>query len=294
MSNPQPISVIDKVNLPEFAIQEIVKLSNDVVFPDADSKDENETIERVGNSSIVLGSWNSTITKNILDKCSNIKYIGICGTSLTKVDVDEVTKKGIILKNVTDYGDEATAEFIFSQLLNLFRGYGKYKLSDQPAELNGKEIGIIGLGAVGQQVARIALGFNMKVSYFSKSHNSEWEAKGLIYKTLEDILKTSDIVSLHIPRNLNLIGPKEFAFLKTGSVFVNTAIGNVFDLPSFIEWIKLGKNFAIIDNQEYIDKIKDLPNVIALPITAGKTKESVDRLGKKVVENLKNFIDNEK
>ena len=69
MINPQTISVIDKINLPEFAIQEIVKLSNnDVVFPDADSKDENETIERVGNSSIVLGSWNSTITKSILDK----------------------------------------------------------------------------------------------------------------------------------------------------------------------------------------------------------------------------------
>lgn len=291
MINPQTISVIDKVNLPEFAIQEIIKLSdNNIVFPESDSKDEDETIARIGGSSIVLGSWNSIITKKILDKCPNIKYIGICGTSLTKIDVDEVTKRGIVLKNVTDYGDEATAEFIFSQLLNLFRGYGKYKLSDQPAELNGKEIGIIGLGAVGQQVARIALGFNMKVSYFSKSHNSEWEAKGLIYKTLEDTLKTSDIVSLHIPRNLNLIGQKEFALLKNGSVFVNTAIGNVFDLPSFIEWIKLGKNFAIIDNQEYVEQIKDLPNVIALPITAGKTKESVDRLGKKVVENLKNYL----
>lgn len=53
---------------------------------------------------------------------------------------------------------------------------------------------------------------------------------------------------------------------------------------------KVGKNFAIIDNQEYIEQIKDLPNVIALPITAGKTKESVDRLGKKVVENLKNYL----
>lgn len=291
MKNTQTISVIDKVNLPEFAIQEIVKLSNiDIVFPDTDSTSEDETIQRIGNSSVVLGSWNSTITKNILDKCPNIKYIGICGTSLTKVDVDEVTKREIVLKNVTDYGDEATAEFIFSQLLNLFRGYGKYKWSDKPAELNGKEMGIIGLGAVGQQVARIALGFNMKVSYFSKSHNSEWEAKGLIYKTLEDLLRTSDIVSLHIPRNLNLIGQKEFALLKTGSVFVNTAIGNVFDLPSFVEWIKLGKNFAIIDNQEYIEEIKDLPNVIALPITAGKTKESVDRLGKKVVDNLKSYL----
>lgn len=291
MSNPQTISVIDKVNLPEFAIQEIIKLSdNNIVFPESDSKNEDETIERIGNSSIVLGSWNSTITKNILDKCPNIKYIGICGTSLTKVDVDEIKKRGIVLKNVTDYGDEATAEFIFSQLLNLFRGYGKYKWSDQPAELNGKEMGIIGLGAVGQQVARIALGFNMKVSYFSKSHNLEWENNGLVYKSLEDILKTSDIVSLHIPRNLNLIGRKEFALLKAGSIFVNTAIGNVFDLPSFIEWTKTDKNFAIIDNQEYIEQIKDLPNVIALPITAGKTKESVDRLGKKVVENLKNYL----
>lgn len=195
------------------------------------------------------------------------------------------------MKNVVDYGDEATAEFIFAQLLNLFRGFGKYQWGDRPAELNGKKIGIIGLGAVGKQVARLALGFNMNVSYFSRTHNLEWETKGLVYKRLEDLLPDCDIISLNVPRNLMILTKKEFGLIKPKTVFVNTAIGSVFDLPNFIDWIKKGDNFAIIDDQEYIEKIKDLQNVIALPITAGKTKESIDRLGQKVLDNIKSYLD---
>lgn len=291
MDKFQKISTINVLNLPVDVMDQINKLSTDnVVFYDTDSQSEDETISRIGDADAVLGSWNSTITKKILDTCPNLKYIGICGTSLTKVDVEEVKKHNVELKNVTDYGDEATAEFIFAQLLNLYRGFGKYELDSMPAELNGKTMGIVGLGAVGQQVARLALGFNMKVNYYSRTRNSEWENKGLIYQELDQLLSTSDVISLCVPRNLNIIGKNEFDLIKPKAVLVNTAIGTVFDLPSFVEWIGKGQNYFIVDNQEYINQIKDLPNVIALPITAGKTKESVDRLGKKVIENIQLFF----
>lgn len=292
MNKFKKIAVINVLNLPKFAEETIQGYStNEVVFPVSDSRSEDETIKLIGDSDAVLGSWNSTITPRVLEACPNIKYIGICGTSLTKVDVEDVKKRGIVLKNVVDYGDEATAEFIFAQLLNLFRGLGKYQWGDRPAELNGKKIGIIGLGAVGKQVAKIALGFNMCVLYFSRTRNPEWENKGLIYKNLEKLLPDCDIVSINVPRNLTILTQKEFALIKPRAVLVNTAIGPVFDLISFIDWIKKGENFAIVDDQEYIDRIKDLPNVIASPITAGKTKESVDRLGQKVLDNIKSYLD---
>lgn len=292
MNKFKRIAVINVLNLPKFAEDEIQEYSdNKVVFPVSDSQSEEETIKLIGDADAVLGSWNSTITSRVLDACQDVKYIGICGTSLTKVDVENVKKRGIVLKNVVDYGDEATAEFIFAQLLNLFRGLGKYQWADRPAELNGKKIGIIGLGAVGKQVAKLALGFDMRVSYFSRTRNLEWEAKGLVYKSLEDLLSDCDIISINVPRNLTILTQKEFALIKPKTVLANTAIGSVFDLLSFISWIKKGKNFAIIDDQEYIGKIKDLPNVIALPITAGKTKESIDRLGQKVLDNIKSYLD---
>lgn len=292
MNKFKRIAVINVLNLPKFAEDEIQEYSdNKVVFPVSDSQSEEETIKLIGDADAVLGSWNSTITSRVFDACPNVKYIGICGTSLTKVDVENVKKRGIVLKNVVDYGDEATAEFIFAQLLNLFRGLGKYQWADRPAELNGKKIGIIGLGAVGKQVAKLALGFDMRVSYFSRTRNLEWEVKGLVYKSLEDLLSDCDIISINVPRNLTILTQKEFALIKPKTVLVNTAIGLVFDLPSFIGWIKKGENFAIIDDQEYVDKIKDLPNVIALSITAGKTKESIDRLGQKVLDNIKSYLE---
>ncbi|MBI5356747.1 hypothetical protein HZB78_04005 [Candidatus Collierbacteria bacterium] len=173
MNKFKKIAVINILNLPKFAEETLRGYSDsEIIFPTVDSKSEEETIKIIGDAGAVLGSWNSTITPRVLEVCSDIKYIGICGTSLTKIDVEAVQKKGITLKNVVDYGDEATAEFIFSQLLNLFRGFGKYQWDDQQSELNGKKIGIVGLGAVGQQVARLALGFNMNVFYFSRTRNS--------------------------------------------------------------------------------------------------------------------------
>lgn len=291
MTRFNKISTINVLNLPTEVMDQISSFSNDkVIFYDTDSQSEEETVERIGDADAVLGSWNSTITKKVLDACPNLKYIGICGTSLTKVDVDEVKRHNVVLKNVTDYGDEATAEFIFAQLLNLYRGFGKYQLDSIPTELNGKTMGIIGLGAVGQQVARLALGFNMKVVYYSRTQNSEWESKGLIYQELNQLLSTSDVISLSVPRNLNIIGKAEFDLIKPKAVLVNTAIGTVFDLPSFVDWIGKGQNYFIVDNQEYITQVKDLSNVIALPITAGKTKESVSRLAKKVIDNIKSYL----
>ena len=286
------ISTINVLNIPKNIEDEIQNFSeNKIVFYTVDSQSEEETIQRIGDADAVLGSWNSTITKKVLDACPNIKYIGICGTSLTKVDVDEVAKHNIVLKNVTDYGDEATAEFVFAQLLNVFRGFEKYKLDTIPRELNNKVMGIIGLGAVGQQIAKLALGFNMQVIYYSKNRKPDWENKGLVFKELNELLSTSDVISLSVPRNLNIIGKEQFVLIKPKTVLVNTAIGQVFDLPSFKGWIAKGQNIFIVDNQEYLNEIKDLPNVIASPITAGKTQESVDRLCNKIVINIKKYLE---
>ncbi len=291
MNKFSKISVINVLNLPTFAVEEIKKYSlSPIEFPQTDSDSEEETLKRIGSSDAALGSWNTKITPKIIDSCPKLKYIGICGTSLTYVDCDYAQSHGVTVKNVTDYGDEATAEFIFGQLLSLARGFNGKMWDNSPRELNNKMLGVIGLGAVGKHVARIGLGFGMKVCYSSRSRNQEYESRGLKFLSLQEVLKNSDVISIHTPRDLQILGEIEFEQIKPGSILVNTSIGNVFDMTSFRDWISKEQNYVIIDNQSYINELMDLKNVIALPISAGKTQESLDRLGLKVIENIDSFL----
>lgn len=285
------IATINVLNLPKFAETELQNYSqSEISFVTTDSSSEDETISRIGEAEAALGSWNTTITPKVLDSCPNLKYIGICGTSLTYVNTQAAESRGIVVKNVIDYGDEATAEFIFARLLMLIRGFDKFKWDNEPRELNSKKFGIIGLGAVGRQVAKIALGFGMDVQYYSRTRNLDIENLGIKYTLLDELLSSSEIISLHVPRNLRIINNREFNLIKKGVILVNTSIGDVFDLDEFREWIKKGDNYAIIDNQSYVADLSNLPNCVALPITAGKTKESIDRLGNKVIENVKAYL----
>ena len=119
------IAIINKIKITEEAKEKIQHYSNKhIVYPEFDPKDEKEVCERIGDSDAVLGGVYSTITSPILRHTPNLKYIGICGTNLKGIDLEAVKKYNIVIKNVTDYGDEATAEYIFTQLLNLFRGFG--------------------------------------------------------------------------------------------------------------------------------------------------------------------------
>lgn len=287
------IAVIDVVGITEEAKDKLRNLSlSDINFPETDSQDDQEVISRIGEADAVLGSWKSTLNKNILDHTPNLKYVGICGTSLANIDQDELKSRNIILKNVSDYGDEATAEFIFTQLLNLYRGLIDKQLDPEPRELHYKTIGIVGLGAVGKQVAKLALGFDMKVLYFSRTRNSEWEAKGLIYRDLNNLLQESNIISLHVPKNLVILEEREFELINPGTVLVDTCLGIVFDLSSFKKWVEKSGNFAIIDQKEELaNEVSGLKNVVySQKVTAGRTKESRDRLSQKVIDNIKGYL----
>lgn len=293
MSKFKKIAVIDIVGITDEA-KEIIRgfSESEIVYPTSDSTTDQDVIARIGDADAVLGSWKSTLNKNILDYTANLKYVGICGTSLANIDQEELKNRGIHLTNVTDYGDEATAEYIFAQLLNLYRGFLGNHLDDEPRELHYKTIGIVGLGAVGKQVAKLALGFNMQVIYNSRTRNDEWESKGLKFVELHNLLRQSNVISLHVPKNLQILGSKEFELITPGKVLVDTCLGIVFDVQVFKAWIGKEQNFAIIDQKVEIENnVQGLKNVIYNQnITAGRTKESRERLSQKVLANISNYI----
>lgn len=288
------IAVIDTIKITEEAKEKIQNYSNEcVIYPEFDSSDETEVYERINDADAVLGNWHSTITASILKHTPNLEYIGICGTNLANIDLEAAKRHGIVVKNVTDYGDEATAEYIFAQLLNLFRGFGKHIWRNEPSELSSKTIGIVGLGAVGQQVARIALGFKMKVLYSSKSRKSAWEEKGVQYSLIDDLFKNSDIVSINVPKNTKIIGKNEIENIGNGKIIIDTCLGNIYkDIIAVRLWLENENNFLIRDHQPEIkEKLGDMERFIYTEnVIAGITAEAREKLSIKVIDNIKDYL----
>lgn len=288
------IAIIDTVKITDESKEKIQNYSNGcVVYPEFDSKDETEVSQRINDADAVLGNWHSIITASILKHTPNLKYIGICGTSLANIDLEAVRRHNIVIKNVTDYGDDGTAEYIFAQLLNLFRGFGKYRWRDEPSELSSKTIGIIGLGATGQQATRIALGFKMKVLYYSKSRKTEWEEKGVQYSPIDDLFKKSDIISIHVPKNTKIIGKDELEKIGNSKIIIDTCLGNIYkDITAVRLWLGNENNFLIRDHQPEIkEKLGDLERFIYTEnVIAGITAEAREKLSIKVVDNIEAYL----
>ena len=162
-----------------------------------------------------------------------------------------------------------------------------------PSELYGKKIGIIGMGAVGEHVLRIALGLGMSIYYFSRTRKPKCETLGAKFLDKKDLLHQCEIVSLHVPKGTDIMKSDDFAAMRSGTVLVNTSLGLVFDVMDFEHWIDEPTNFAILDECADVSyqRYKDRPNVIYPQVTAGRTAESRARLSEQVVSNLQAFLD---
>lgn len=198
------IAVLD-YRIPEEVKEQIQTLaSNTVSFP-AERCPENERIARTNDADIALVTPWEKINKEYLDACSNLKYIGLCGTSTANVDLNELDHRGIAFTNMQSGkenknakaagGKEAVAEFFFMELVRLARGIGEHQWKPgESHQLKGLGVGIIGLGHVGQGIAHMALAYKMKVRYFSPHRKSEWEEHNVEYVKKQELLNSSDIV----------------------------------------------------------------------------------------------------
>jgi len=294
----QRIACVDNVNLTAEAYRSLEAMAETPFAPcDSDPSDARETCARIADADCALVSWRTRVDGEILNKCQSLRYIGLCASKYTNpnagnVDIKAATSRGITVTAVGQYGDEATAEFIFCTLLNLCRGFGKVQWRDMPCELHGKTLGIIGMGAMGTHVLRLALGFGMQVVYFSRTRKQECESLGAKYLSKKDVLRLSDVVSLHVPKGINCLSADDFADLSDGSVLVNTCLGIVFATEDFETWISKQSNFAIMDESADVAyrKFRDLANVIYPAVIAGRTAESRARLSAQVLSNMDAFL----
>lgn len=267
------------------------------VYEDTPATEE-EISARIGTADCVLVSWRTALTGSILKKAGSLRYIGMCCSlydrKAANVDISAAEESGVTVKGVRDYGDEGTLEFVFSQLISLFKGYSKYKWRPQTQELKGKSIGIVGMGTLGLMVARTALHFGMEVAYFSRTRKPQIEKENISYMPLEELAAHCDVITTHLPKHTVLLTEQIFAQKKQNSVFINTSLGLTFEKDALEKWLKRDpSSFAIFDMEgagNYIKELQETENVIVYPFTSGFTVEAKERLSVKVLENIEVFF----
>ncbi|OJF76558.1 MAG: glycerate dehydrogenase [Treponema sp. CETP13] len=274
-----------------------------------------DIIPRIGDAEIVL--MNKTpITKETLTACKNIKYIGVLATGYNVVDIDAAKEKGIPVCNIPNYGTNAVAQFATGLLLELCHHIGEHSHSVYKGEwensiewcywhsplieLSGKTAGIIGFGRIGKRTAEIFSALGLKIIVYTP-HPKKIDNSNFEFVSLEDLLKRSDVISLHCPltkENEGLINKDTIAKMKKGVLVINTSRGpliNENDLAEALNSGKIGGAACDVVSVEPINKENPLlkaKNCILTPHIAWAAKETRERLLDIGVNNVKAFLNN--
>tara|TARA_B100001758_G_scaffold18889_1_gene13399 strand:- start:366 stop:1319 length:954 start_codon:yes stop_codon:yes gene_type:complete len=260
--------------------------------------------------------------KELIDKCPNLKIIGRGGVGMDNIDVEYAKNKGIHVINTPTASSLSVAELVFSHFFNLARyihdsnrnmpldGETKFKIFKKKyskgTELSGKNLGIIGFGKIGQEVAKIGLGLGMKLIVHDKFINESdikltfFDNQTVNFKIkttcLEDVISQSDFITFHIPKESDkaLIGKKEFKIMKDGVCLVNTARGGIIDENELIKALENGKvRSAGLDvfQNEPNPSIKILMNekISLSPHIGGSTIEAQNRIGIELANQIINL-----
>ncbi|MFZ0490974.1 MAG: NAD(P)-dependent oxidoreductase [Salegentibacter sp.] len=292
------IVCVDNTKLKDWALEELQHYSEQEISCYGDTPDSKEEIlQRIGEAEAVLVSWRTQIGEEVIKNCPNLKYIGMACSlyddDSANVAVKFAREKDITVTGIRDYGDPGVVDFIVSELVRLLHGFGNQQWKEEPVELSGRKVGIIGLGTTGQLLAKALLALDVQVFYFSRSRKKEWEKKGVEYLSLAQLLENTEIISIHLPKNTKLMKEEEFQHFGNGKVLVNTSLGLPFQQEAFSDWIKDLSNFAIFDadgKKELAGGREGLENIITSEKSAGWSAETQQRLSEKVLENLKNFL----
>src|SRR3989344_954090 len=202
-----------------------------------------ENVGSVKDCQIISVFIDSQVTKEVIEKLPALKMIATRSTGFDHIDMQECKAKNITTCNVPFYGENTVAEHTFALLLDLSRKiYESISRVKQEGfaidglmgfDLKGKTLGIVGMGHIGQHVARIANGFEMKVLGFDVNEDKKLAKKlGFTYATLEELLKNSDIITLHVPYNehtKHLINSNNINLIKKGAYLINTARGGIIE-----------------------------------------------------------------
>lgn len=309
------IVLLDAQTLGNDSLDSISKLGN---FKSYQTTRPNEVLERLKDADIVLTN-KVVLNKDILEKLPKLKLICVTATGMNNIDLEYAKKLNIEVKNVANYSTQSVAQHTLMMVLNLigkqdyyddFVKSGKWAESDifthinnnfELYDLENKNWGIIGFGNIGQRVAKLANAFGANVKYYSTSGKNT-NANFVRIEHLQDLLKNSDIITIHAPLNettKNLITKKELDLLKKDSILINAGRGGIVNENDLASALKDGIFYYGCDVLEVEPMTKNHPfldrsiqhRLLITPHIAWAYKESRKRLIDGVEKNIKDFLD---
>jgi glyoxylate reductase len=275
-----------------------------------------ELLEAVRGASGVLSTATEKMDGEVMDAAGEgLRVIANMAVGYDNIDVEAASERGVVVTNTPGVLDETTADVAFMLILAAARrlGEGERLLRAGkwewwgPKQLRGldvwgKRLGVVGLGRIGQAVARRARGFGMEILYHNRSRNEEAEKElGARYLDLDDLLRESDFVSIHTPltdETRHLIGERELGLMRETAVLVNTSRGPVVDEAALADALQDGRIFAAgLDVYEEEPKVHprllELENAVLAPHIGSATIETRDRMATLAAENLRAVLQGE-
>ena len=290
--------------------KELERLGEVTVY---DRTKPSETVARAANSDIVLTN-KVVINKDVMAQLPQLKYIGVLATGYNVVDIAAAHERGIIVTNVPAYSTESVAQMVFAHLLTVTNRTEHYAIQNRGGrwaenpdfcywdfphqELNGKTFGIVGLGNIGQRVAQIAQAFGMKVKALT-SKAAEALPNGIEKATIEELLATSDVLSLHCPLTDNtrhLINAATLRQMKPSAILINTGRGPLIDDQAVAEALAEGRLAAFCadvlteEPPKADNPLLSQPNAFITPHIAWASTEARIRLLQVATDNVQAFL----
>ena len=272
-----------------------------------------ETVARAAEADIVLTN-KVIINKEVIAQLPRLKYVGVLATGYNVVDIEAAHERGIIVTNVPAYSTESVAQMVFAHLLTvtnrtehyaILNRQGRWSMNPdfcywdtEMTELAGKTFGIVGLGNIGSRVALIALAFGMKVKALT-SKTADALPVGIEKASLEELLATSDVVSLHCPLTDNtrrMMNGETLRLMKPTAILINTGRGPLVDDQAIAEALEEGRLAAfcadvLTEEPPKADHpLLKQPNAFITPHIAWATKEARSRLIQVATDNVSSFL----
>ncbi len=305
-----------------------------IVFPDADSQyvellapelsarlqslgefimyekmpeEPGEYIRRIGDADAVIQT--SKLPDEVFDHCPRLKMITYLGIGAANfINIRRATEAGVIVTNTPGYGNNTVAEHALALLLAVAKHVcqgnsklraGVFDQSRMSFELAGKTIGLIGLGGIGERMAAICRALGMQVLCWTRNPSpARAEQSGVKFVEMGELLKNSDVVSLHLALNeetRGLLGRQELALLKQNSVFINTARAEIVDTQALVELLRDGKlagaGIDVFDREPLTEDnpLLGLNNVVMTPHTGFNSPDAVKNILRITISNLEQF-----
>lgn len=272
-----------------------------------------ELLERAAGAEVLITN-KTIISAEAMEALPSLKYIGVLATGYNVVDIEAAKKHGIIVTNIPAYSTASVAQMVFAHVLNITQRVGLYADLNRQGkwansvdfcywdtnlmELHGKQMGIVGYGNIGQATARIALAFGMKIGVYTSKKQSELP-EGIQKMELEELFKTSDVVSLHCPltpTTKEMVNADRLKTMKPTAILINTGRGPLVNEQDLADALNggviagAGVDVLSVEPPTPDNPLLSARNCFITPHIAWATKEARTRLMQIAVANLNGYL----